>query len=93
MAGNAWSAFFYPDIRPGYGVTSQTWLGKYFPALKGTHLDTPVFFLDSGKAGAALRILKYLADGFGAGTGWELSIKGLPEYPAIMEKGVGGFLN
>jgi hypothetical protein len=56
-AGNAWSAFFCPDIRPGYGVTSQAWLSKYFSPLKGTHVDTPVYFLDSGKPGATVLVL------------------------------------
>ncbi len=55
--GTAWSAFFYPDIRPGYGVTSQGWLSKYFSPLKGTNLDTPVYYLDSGKSGATALVI------------------------------------
>ena len=43
--------------------------------------------------GAALRIFKHLADSYGAKTGKELLIKGLPEYAEIMKKGVGAYLN
>ena len=53
----AWAAFFSPDIRPGYGVTSCGWLSDYFPPLRGTHMDTPVFFLDSGTPGATFLVL------------------------------------
>jgi len=56
-SGTARSAFFHPDIRPGYGVTSQAWLSKYFAPLKGTNLDAPVYFLDSGKPGATALVL------------------------------------
>jgi hypothetical protein len=56
-SGPAWSGFFHPDIRPGYGVTSQAWLSQYFPPLRGTHLDTPVYYLDSGKPGATALVL------------------------------------
>jgi hypothetical protein len=57
LPGEAEAGFFYPDIRPGYGVTSQAWLSKYFPPLKGTNLDTPVFYLDSGKPGATALLI------------------------------------
>ncbi|MEE4217047.1 MAG: gamma-glutamyltransferase [Xanthomonadales bacterium] len=43
---------FTPDIRPGEGVTEQKKLSDYFPPLAGTNLDSDVFILDSGKAGA-----------------------------------------
>jgi hypothetical protein len=48
----AWCADVSLDIRPGAGVTEQRKLSDYFPALKNTNLDTDVFFLDSGNAGA-----------------------------------------
>ena len=57
MTGAAWAGFYYPDIRPGYGVTSQTWLSKYFAPLRGTNLDTPVYLLDSAQPGATALVL------------------------------------
>jgi hypothetical protein len=53
----AWSKNFSPDIRPGEGVTDQRKLSDYFPPLKGTNLDTPVFILDSGKPGTTALLL------------------------------------
>ncbi len=53
----AFSAHFYPDIRPGYGVTSQKWLSDYFKPLKGTNMDTPVYIMDSGEQGATFLLL------------------------------------
>lgn len=50
-------AAFRPDVRPGYGVSAQRWLSDYHPPLKETPFDTPVFFLDSGKAGAAALLI------------------------------------
>lgn len=44
-------AFFQPDVRPGYGVTDFGWLSDYFAPLKGTNLDTPLYFMDSGVPG------------------------------------------
>lgn len=44
-------AFFQPDIRPGYGVTDFGWLSDYFAPLKGSNLDTPLYFMDSGVPG------------------------------------------
>ncbi|MGB7452972.1 MAG: hypothetical protein WBM36_12675 [Lysobacterales bacterium] len=49
---SAWSRSIDLDIRPGAGVTDQRKLSDYFPPLKATNLDTDVFILDSGKAGA-----------------------------------------
>ena len=46
------AAFVYPDIRPNQSLTGVAWLSKYMPALKGTNLDTPIYFFDSGKPGA-----------------------------------------
>lgn len=48
----AFSAAIDPVIRPGPGVTEQKQISDYFPALKGSNLDTGVFILDSGKPGA-----------------------------------------
>ncbi len=56
-ASCAWGGFFYPDLRPGYGVTSRKWLSNYFPPLKGTHLDTPIFYMESGKPGATFLVI------------------------------------
>ena len=50
-------AEFQPDIRPGDGVTAQRMLSDWFEPLKGSNLDTTVYFLDSGKAGATALIL------------------------------------
>lgn len=49
---NANAAFVYPDIRPSQGLSKKLWLSHYMPSLRGTNLDTPVFFFDSGKPGA-----------------------------------------
>jgi len=49
---SAWAKDIQLDIRPGEGVTDQRKLSDYFPLLKDTNLDTDVFILDSGKAGA-----------------------------------------
>jgi hypothetical protein len=38
-------------LRPGPGVTRTTLLSEWFPKLKGTHADTEVYILDSGKPG------------------------------------------
>ena len=48
---------FRPDVRPGHGVTRMGWLSDYHAPLKGTNLDTPVFFLEGEKPGAAMLIL------------------------------------
>ena len=56
-AGSIGSGFFFPDIRPGYGVPSQGWLSNYFAPLRGTPLDTPVFYLDSGKPGVTALVI------------------------------------
>jgi hypothetical protein len=52
LAPRAQAAFIYPDIRPSQALTKTVWLSKYMPVLKGTNLDTPVYFFDSGKPGA-----------------------------------------
>ena len=57
VSSKSHAAFFRPDVRPGYGVTSQGWLSDYCESLRGTNLDTPVFFLDSGKSGASALVL------------------------------------
>jgi len=48
---------FYPDIRPGYGVTDIGWLSDYFSPLKGTNMDTPVFYMESGVEGPTFLLL------------------------------------
>ena len=45
------------------------------------------------RVGTALRIFKHLADSYGAKTGKAFVLRGLPEYPEILEKKVGAFLN
>ncbi len=50
-------AYFYPDIRPGYGVTETKWLSDYFEPLKGTNFDTPVYIMDSGVEGATFLLM------------------------------------
>ncbi len=49
--------FFRPDIRPGYGVTSTGWLSDYFEPLKGTNMDTPVYYMDSGVPGPTFLLM------------------------------------
>jgi hypothetical protein len=44
-------------IRKGPGVTRMTLLSEWFPALKGTHADTEVYILDSGKPGSSGLVL------------------------------------
>ncbi len=53
----AFSDAFQPDIRPGYGVTGMCWLSDYFDAIKGTNMDTPVYFMDSGVEGPTFLLL------------------------------------
>jgi len=48
-SGTVWSAFFHPDIRPGYGVTSQAWLSKYFPP-SGGPFWTPRFITSTAES-------------------------------------------
>jgi hypothetical protein len=86
-AGSIGSGFFFPDLRPGYGVTLQGWLSNYFAPLRGTPLDTPVFYLDSGKPGATALVIG------GTQKNKKLIMKGLPDYPEMVKKGVGAFLN
>jgi len=50
-------AHYHPDIRPGYGVTETGWLSDYFPPIKGTNVDTPVFIMDSGNLGATFLLM------------------------------------
>jgi len=52
----AYLPFTY-DIRSGVGVTEQRRLSDYLDALRYTPGDTPVFVLDSGKAGANVLVL------------------------------------
>jgi len=56
-SGITFAQFIYPDIRPGYGVTSTGWLSDYFQPLKDTNLDTPVFIMDSGNPGATFLLM------------------------------------
>jgi len=56
-AVTAFAAFFQPDVRPGYGVTDIGWLSDYFPPLRGTNLDTPVFYMDSGVEGPTFLLM------------------------------------
>lgn len=44
-------------IYKGAGVTSEKMLSEYFPKLKGTAGDTPVYILDSGKPGGTALVL------------------------------------
>ena len=44
-------------IIPGDNVSKKGWLGDYFQDLKGTRGDTEIYFLESGKPGAAILIL------------------------------------
>lgn len=47
-----------PDVlRPGEGVTQQTNLSAWFPALAGTAGDTPVFILQGKSPGGCLLVL------------------------------------
>jgi hypothetical protein len=50
-------AQFYPDIRPGYGVTETKWLSDYFEPLKGTNLDTPIFIMEGEEEGATFLLM------------------------------------
>ncbi|MDR3673608.1 MAG: succinylglutamate desuccinylase/aspartoacylase family protein [Holophaga sp.] len=43
--------FKVEPLHPGPGVTRTTLLSEWFPKLKGTHADTEVYILDSGKPG------------------------------------------
>lgn len=45
------------DVRPGYGVTRIGWLSDYHSPLRGTPMDTPVYYLESGKPGPTAVIL------------------------------------
>lgn len=51
------AAYFKPDVRPGYGVTSSGFLSDYFSSIKKTNMDTPVYILDSGKPGATMLLM------------------------------------
>ena len=50
--GGVDAAEFTPDVRPGEGVTGRHMLSDWHRPLAGTHLDTEVFVLDSGRPGA-----------------------------------------
>lgn len=45
------------DVRPGYGVTGIGWLSDYHASLRGTPVDTRVYYLDSGVPGPTVFIL------------------------------------
>lgn len=53
----SFSSPFTLDIRPGSFVTRQQKLSDFLFALRDTPADTPVFILDSGKAGANVLLL------------------------------------
>lgn len=44
-------------LRKGPGVTRITLLSEWFPQLKGSHADTEVYLLDSGKPGGSALLL------------------------------------
>ncbi len=45
------------DVRPGYGVTALGWLSDYHAPLRGTPMDTRVYYLDSGRPGVTVVLL------------------------------------
>ena len=57
LAPAASADFFRPDVRPGYGVTKIGWLSDYHEPLRGTNLDTPVYFLEGEKPGATMLLI------------------------------------
>jgi hypothetical protein len=57
LATAALGSFFRPDVRPGYGVTGTGWLSDYFTPLKGTNMDTPIYFMDSGSEGPTFLLM------------------------------------
>ncbi len=48
---------FAPDIRPGKGCSGSRLLSELLPGLKGTNLDTRVYYLDSGIPGATALVI------------------------------------
>lgn len=60
MAMSTTSAVAEPimhDVRPGYGVTGIGWVSDYHAPLRGTPVDTRVYYLDSGVKGPTTLIL------------------------------------
>ncbi len=61
MAMSAASAVAEPimhDVRPGYGVTGIGWISDYHaPPLRGTPVDTRVYYLDSGVKGGPTTLI------------------------------------
>lgn len=60
MATSVASAVAEPvmhDVRPGYGVTGIGWISDYHAPLRGTPIDTRVYYLDSGAEGPTTLIL------------------------------------
>lgn len=57
LAVSGWCKDAELDVRPGPGVTAQKKISEYFAPLAGTHLDTDVFILDSGKPGATALLI------------------------------------
>lgn len=51
LATSGWCKDIELDVRPGKGVTAQNKMSDYFAPLAGTHLDTDIYILDSGKPG------------------------------------------
>lgn len=45
------------DVRPGYGVTAIGWISDYHTPLRGSAVDTRVYYLDSGVEGPTTLIL------------------------------------
>ncbi len=48
---------FYPDIRPGNGVTDFKWLSDYFPGIKETNVDTPIYIMSGEATGATFLLM------------------------------------
>ncbi len=58
LAAPSFLSMHKPDVlHPGDGVTRQTLLSEYFPAIAGTAGDTPVFILDSKSPGGCMLVL------------------------------------
>jgi len=54
---SGFSKEFYPDVRPGYGVTDIKWLSDYFPEIGGTNVDTQVYFMTGDATGATFLLM------------------------------------
>lgn len=54
---SAQAGCFHADVRPGPGCTRQGLVSDYFPPLKGTAMDTAVFFLEGDAPGPTALVL------------------------------------